>query len=81
MPEEENDNTIVEEEQEETTNLKWWENKVDEMFIALCITIICCVAFWADADVPPSAFTVGATAVGGLCVYVSGKVKANGSNN
>ena len=57
--------------------LKWWEDKVDEMFIALIVGVITCFAIVKGGE---AGMTVAGTAVGGLCVYVSNKVKSGGNN-
>lgn len=57
---------------EEKRKLRWWEDKVDEMFIALIVGVITSLAIWKGGD---AGMTVAGTAIGGLCVYVSNKVK------
>ncbi len=62
-------------EQLDGRRLRWWEDKVDEMFVAAIIGAITCVAIWKGGS---AGMTVAGTAIGGLCVYISGKVKMNG---
>ena len=51
--------------------LKWWEDKVDEMFVSFIIGAISIFAIYKGGT---AGITVAATAIGGLCVYVTGKV-------
>lgn len=47
---------------------------MDEVLIGLFITIISCIAVWKGGT---NGMAVAGSAVSGMCVYVSGKVRDN----
>ena len=57
----------------EKGKLKWWEDKVDEMFVAFIVGVITSLAIWKGGE---AGVTVAGTAIGGLCVYIRNKVKS-----
>lgn len=62
--------------------MKWWEDSVDEMFIAAIVAVIACVTVIAAAEkaINPAALTVAGSAVSGLVVYLGFKPGKKGGN-
>ena len=52
--------------------LTWWEDRVDEMFIALIVGAIAVVAILKGGD---AGVAIAGTAIGGLCVVFGNKAK------
>lgn len=54
--------------------MKWWEDKVDEIFMG---AFICVITVFALLKIPEQGIAVATAAVSGLCAYLGSRGKEN----